>query len=84
MVRMSTVKPTVSDMHHYRPVKWEKRYSRDVLPQRILYSLGSVLTIFKFDSSEEALRILRSKSAVSPAPSLGGRPGTRGGGDCTG
>lgn len=53
-------KATISDMHHYHKVKWEKRYSRDVLPQRILYSLGSVLTIFKFDSADEALRILRT------------------------
>jgi restriction system protein len=53
-------------MHHYHRVKWEKRYSRDVLPQRTLYSLGSVLTVFKFESADEALRILRSKSAPEP------------------
>ena len=60
---------TISDMHHYHRVAWEKRYSRDVLPQRILYSLGSVLTVFKFESADEALRILRSEAAqdVSPA-----------------
>ncbi|HEX7159577.1 MAG TPA: restriction endonuclease, partial [Edaphobacter sp.] len=55
---------TVSDMHHYHKVRWGKRYSRDVLPQRILYSLGSVLTVFKFDSADEALRILRKETAV--------------------
>lgn len=58
-------KPTVADMHHYHRMAWEGRYSRDVLPQRILYSLGSVLTLFKFDSADEALRILRASSSAS-------------------
>ncbi len=57
--------PLVGDHHHYHRVTWEGRYPRDVLPQRLLYSLGSALTLFTFAGADEALRILRSPSVAS-------------------
>jgi restriction system protein len=51
---------TIGDDHHYRRVIWEGRYPRDLLPQRFLYSLGSLVTLFRFDGADEALAILRS------------------------
>lgn len=50
----------VGDHHHYRAVRWEGRYPRDRLTQRLKYSIGSVLTLFTFDGAEQALRELRS------------------------
>lgn len=38
--------PVVSTFHHARRVEWMFRRSRDLLPQWVLYSLGSVLTVF--------------------------------------
>lgn len=37
----------VGGFHHVRAVQWAKRESRDKLPQRVLYSLGSTLTVFQ-------------------------------------
>lgn len=39
--------PAIGSFHQVRKVKWGDRHSRDVLPKRVLYSLGSVLTVFK-------------------------------------
>jgi restriction system protein len=68
---------TIADNHHYRRVAWEGRYGRDLLPQRLLYSLGSLLTLFRFDGAEEALAILRSghvpateAGSVEPVPEV--------------
>lgn len=56
----------VGDHHHYHSVRWEGRYPRDRLSQRLKYSLGSVMTLFTFDGAEHALLELRSLH-TSPA-----------------
>ncbi|HEV2754949.1 MAG TPA: restriction endonuclease [Actinomycetota bacterium] len=39
--------PVVSHFRQVRPVRWIARHPRDLLPKRVLYSLGSVLTVFR-------------------------------------
>ncbi|MEX1100862.1 MAG: restriction endonuclease [Actinomycetota bacterium] len=39
--------PIVGGFFHYRKVEWLGRRSRDLLPKRVLYSLGSLATVFQ-------------------------------------
>ena len=45
----------VAHFHHVREVEWLARRDRDDLPDRILYTLGSLLTVFK-PGQQDALR----------------------------
>lgn len=38
--------PVFSDFHHTRSVRWLGKRDRDALPDEILYSVGSLLTVF--------------------------------------
>jgi restriction system protein len=47
--------PLVEDFPHTHTVSWERVFSRDELSKRILYQLGSLLTVSK-PSAQDALR----------------------------
>ena len=59
-----------SENRHAHRVKWQGRQSRDVLPQRVLYSLGSVLTVFQPNGREHLLALFRGEAL--PAESTDG------------
>lgn len=48
----------VAHYHHIRRVEWLGRRNRDDLPDRILFSLGSLLTVFQPSNQEELARFL--------------------------
>lgn len=52
---------------HVRDVKWGAKTSRDVLPKTVLYSLGSLLTVFQ-PSGQDELRALAAGQTPPPAP----------------
>ena len=47
--------PPVASYPNVRAVKWERKFSRDELPKRMLYQVGGLMTVFK-PSSQEAFR----------------------------
>jgi len=47
---------------HAHQVHWQGRQSRDVLDRRVLYSLGSILTIFKPKGRDQLLAMFRGES----------------------
>lgn len=49
---------------HIHRVKWIGRKSRDLLPKRVLYSLGSVLTVFKPRGRQELLAFYQGEAPV--------------------
>jgi restriction system protein len=57
--------PTVGDYRHLRQVKWLVRRSRDELPKKVLYSLGSTLTDFKPSGHDYLVALLKGE----PSPS---------------
>lgn len=57
----------VAGFRHTLPVTWKGRRSRDLLPQRILYSLGSVLTVFQPKGREHLLAFMQGGD-VGAAP----------------
>lgn len=56
--------PLVGEFHQTRKVRWIARHSRDLLPKRVLYSLGSVLAVFK-PGGQELLQALVEGHSVS-------------------
>jgi restriction system protein len=60
-------KPVISDYRHVRKVKWVGRRSRDKLPETILYSLGSSLTVFQPKGHEYLLALLQGETLSSSA-----------------
>lgn len=65
--------PLFSDFTHYRHVRWLARRSRDLLPKRVLYSLGSLSTVFKPKGREELLALLQQEE-IPPESALGEEP----------
>lgn len=55
--------PVVSTFHHARRVAWMTRESRDLLPQWVLYSLGSVLTVFAPKGRAHLLALIEGRPA---------------------
>ena len=53
-----TPEAIVEDLHHTRAVDWMGARDRDPLPDRVLYSLGSLLTVFKPRNPEVLSRYL--------------------------
>jgi len=49
---------------HTHRVRWQGRKSRDLLPQRVLYSLGSVLTVFQPRGRQELLALYEGETAI--------------------
>jgi restriction system protein len=50
------------EYRHAHDVTWQGRRSRDLLPQRVLYSLGSVLTVFKPQGREHLLALFSGEA----------------------
>jgi restriction system protein len=57
----------VAHYRHVRKVKWMGRRNRDPLPDRILFSLGSLLTVFQ-PSGQERLAGFLISGTVPPEP----------------
>jgi restriction system protein len=57
----------VAHYHHVREVTWLGRRNRDPLPDRILFSLGSLLTVFK-PSGQDRLAGFLISGTVPPEP----------------
>jgi restriction system protein len=55
--------PKVSDFPHARTVNWLARRSRDELPKKLLYSLGSLLTVFKPSGQDNLVALLRGEAS---------------------
>src|SRR5829696_3113029 len=55
--------PVVSDFRHVRTVNWLARRSRDDLPKKLLYSLGSLLTVFKPSGQDNLVALLRGEAS---------------------
>lgn len=53
--------PVVSDFRHVRKVNWLARRSRDELPKSVLYSLGSLLAVFRPSGRESILALLKDE-----------------------
>jgi restriction system protein len=49
------------EYRHAVRVAWQGRKSRDLLPQRVLYSLGSVLTVFQPKGREHLLALFKGE-----------------------
>jgi restriction system protein len=60
----------VAHYRHVRTVSWLGRRNRDELPDRVLFSLGSLLTVFR-PSSQEPLAEFLLSGAASELPSPG-------------
>jgi restriction system protein len=58
--------PPIEDYRHVRQVAWRGRRSRDELPPRILYSLGSLLTVFSPAFQEELGAFLTTGQVPEP------------------
>ncbi len=55
--------PSVVDgFSHVRDVNWGTKTSRDVLPQTVLYSMGSLLTVFIPSGQDELLALARGET----------------------
>jgi hypothetical protein len=54
--------PEISNWCHYREVDWIGRRPRDVLPEEVLHSLGSLLTIFKPKGTDALLALPRDQT----------------------
>ncbi len=55
--------PSVIDgFSHIRDVNWGTKTSRDVLPKTVLYSLGSLLTVFIPSGQDELLALARGEA----------------------
>lgn len=52
----------LDDFPHVRNVKWGAKTSRDVLPKTVLYSLGSLLTVFTPSGQDELLALARGEA----------------------
>jgi len=52
--------PPIAHYHHVRKVKWLGRRNRDPLPDRILFSLGSLLTVFEPSGQDRLAHFLES------------------------
>ncbi len=64
--------PSVVDgFPHVRDVKWGTKTSRDVLPKTVLYSLGSLLTVFIPSGQDELLALARGEEPLRISLSLG-------------
>lgn len=59
----------VDDYHHVRSVQWLGRRDRDQLADRVLYSLGSLLTVFQPAHQELLARFLLTGKSRDPAGS---------------
>lgn len=55
----------VADFRNVRKVDWLARRDRDDLPDRILYTLGSLLTVFKPDQQEALRRFIETGEVAS-------------------
>ncbi len=51
--------PVVEDFRHVRTVNWLVRRPRDELPKKVLYSLGSTLTVFRPSGHDHLLALLK-------------------------
>ena len=58
----------ISDYHHLRQVDWIGRRNRDDLPDRVLFSLGSLLTVFKPSSQQQLAKFLLTGVAPVEPP----------------
>jgi restriction system protein len=58
--------PPVAGFPNVREVEWAKRFSRDELPKRILYQLGSLLTLSQ-PSAQDELRAFLQGAPLHPS-----------------
>jgi len=54
--------PPAKDLHHVRAVDWQAHRSRDLLPKRVQYSLGSLLTLSRPSPQAQLLAFAESRS----------------------
>jgi hypothetical protein len=54
-----------------RKVKWRARRSRDELPKTVLYSLGSLLAVFKPSGHDNILALLKDEEPLNGGPDDG-------------
>lgn len=59
--------PVVGNFRHFRKVHWRGRHERDVLPKRILYSLGAISTIFKPKGQDTLIALMEGKVTTDAA-----------------
>ncbi len=59
--------PPIAHYHRVRKVDWLGRRNRDPLPDRILFSLGSLLTVFKPSGQDRLARFLEDGSVPAEA-----------------
>ncbi len=64
-------KPAVSDFRRVRRVNWLARRSRDELPKTILYSLGSLLAVFRPSGRDHILALLKGEDQQGGGPDTG-------------
>lgn len=62
----------IADYHHVRKVKWLGRRNRDPLPARILFSLGSLLTVFEPSGQDRLAAFLETGTVPTKADSAEG------------
>jgi restriction system protein len=62
--------PLVEDFPHTHTVSWERVFSRDELSKRLLYQLGSLLTVSK-PSAQDTLRAFLGGASISETDGSG-------------
>jgi restriction system protein len=69
-------KPVVSNFRHIRKVEWLGRRSRDELPKPVLYSLGSLLAVFRPSGRESILALLKGEEPSTDGLDDGSQDGS--------
>lgn len=62
--------PDIPGFHHVRRIEWNTRRSRDLLPQRVLYSLGALLTVFRPNGRDHLLAFVEGRDQPDEVSAL--------------
>ena len=62
--------PAIPDFHHFRQIEWQARRSRDLLPRRVLYSLGALLTVFRPNGRDHLLAFIEGREQPDDAAAI--------------
>ena len=62
--------PRIPAFHHVRQVEWQTRRSRDLLPRRVLYSLGALFTVFRPNGRDHLLAFIEGREQPDEVATL--------------
>jgi restriction system protein len=62
--------PAIPGFHHVRRMEWQTRRTRDLLPRRVLYSLGALFTVFRPNGREHLLAFIEGRELPDETATL--------------